>query len=165
MARTACFLVLLLGCAPEPAPRSIPVPASATPAAPDATPAAPDAAPAAPEPADAAPAPAPPDAAPAPAAAAPLPPGCLRQRQAFIYRCSGMPPGPGEPNATPTTVCDRCLVDADCREKKRGGKCVQVGGHPCVGPAHLECRYPSAACGGKICPEPVPSMPPSAPRR
>src|SRR5262245_10760171 len=55
-------------------------------------------------------APAPPDASTSPKTDAPAPPathGCLRQRKSFVYRCSGVPPRPGEPNSTPTLACDR----------------------------------------------------------
>ncbi len=92
----------------------------------------------------------------------PPPPGCMRQRTTFQYRCSGVPPGPGEPNGYEVAVCDLCLADADCAAKP-GGKCLEVGDSMCSEPRHLTCKYPDPACGGRICPEPVPVYPPSAP--
>jgi hypothetical protein len=88
--------------------------------------------------------------------------GCMRERETNVYPCSGVPPAEGEPNSYPAIACDRCLEDAHCTER-RGGRCVEVGDDMCNAPPRLECRYPSAACGGKICPEPEPQYPPSAP--
>jgi hypothetical protein len=93
---------------------------------------------------------------------APLPPGCMRQRTTHQYRCSGVPPGPGEANSYEVTVCDLCLSDADCAAKP-GGRCVTVGAHMCAEPQHLACKYPDPACGGQICPEPKLTAPPAAP--
>jgi hypothetical protein len=102
----------------------------------------------------------PPDAAPA--VVAPLPPGCMRQRKTHHYRCSGVPPGPGEANSREVLVCDLCLAHADCAAKP-GGECHEVGDSMCGPTRHLSCKYPDPACGGKICPEPRPIAPPSAP--
>lgn len=89
----------------------------------------------------------------------PLPPGCKRQRKTFVYNCTGMPPGDGESNTSPATVCDDCLGNADCTDKP-GGECLSVGDQMCTGPAHFVCKYPDPACGNKICPEPIVSPPP-----
>jgi hypothetical protein len=137
--------VLVLGCAPRAAPRET----GASPASPKP-----------PGETQAVTAGAPADAG----ATQALPPGCLRQRQAVQSRCSGAAPREGEPTSFPVTVCDRCLADSDCAEKP-GGKCVSVGGQACVGPQRFECRYPSPECGGRICPERPPPMPPSTPPR
>jgi hypothetical protein len=91
--------------------------------------------------------------------AGPLPAGCMRMRKTFVSRCSGQPPDPGEPSNTPTTVCDNCLTSADCTDQP-GGQCLQTGDQMCSGPAHLVCKYPDPACGGKICPERVVEPPP-----
>src|SRR5687767_2967402 len=81
-----------------------------------------------------------PDAAPSPVAPAPAP-GCMRQRQTFQYRCSGVPPGPGEANAWPVLTCDQCLADGDCSAQP-GGRCVSVGDNMCGPIEHLACKYP-----------------------
>jgi hypothetical protein len=139
------LLVALLGCGPGAAPRNQPSP---LPSGIDAAPAI-DAVAAI-------------DAAPATAASdAALPPGCRRQRLAHQGRCSGVAPRPGEPDGSEVRVCDECLADADC-QASAGGRCLNVDGHPCSGPARLACRYPSPACGGSICPERQLPYPPSA---
>jgi hypothetical protein len=87
---------------------------------------------------------------------APAQPRCLRKRPSFQLLCRGTM-RPGDPDRQPATACDTCLTDRDC--KGPGARCVPVGQVPCNGPARLECRVPSAECGGKICPEvasPVP---------
>jgi hypothetical protein len=86
----------------------------------------------------------------------------MRTRATHVYRCSGVPPGEGEPDSSPTTACDRCLDDSHCTAEA-GGACLSVGDDMCGGPRHLECRYPDPACGGKICPEREIPPPPSSP--
>ena len=52
-----------------------------------------------------------------------------------------------------------CLADGD-RTAQSGGKCLPVGDQMCGGPRHLECKYPSAQCGGQICEEREVAPPP-----
>ncbi|HUS29926.1 MAG TPA: hypothetical protein VMZ53_15580 [Kofleriaceae bacterium] len=93
---------------------------------------------------------------------APLPAGCKRMRQAYVSRCSGVPPGPREPNSSATTVCDECLAASDCTAQP-GGQCEQRGDNMCSGARRAVCLYPDPACGGGICAERVIPPPPSAP--
>jgi len=93
----------------------------------------------------------------------PIPPGsnCKRMHKVRQYPCSGRAPREGEQSSWLVTACDICLSDADCVDQP-GGKCLAVGSHSCGPPVHLVCRYPSPDCGGQICSEPAPRMPPSA---
>ena len=94
-----------------------------------------------------------------PAAKATQPtPGCMRERTTSTNDCTGVERPPYQ-----TTACDRCIVDGDCTETP-GGKCTTVGDNMCAGPHRFECRYPSAACGGQICSEPVITPPPAMER-
>ena len=93
-------------------------------------------------------------ATPAPAAQ----PNCMRTRSVSVNECSGIERPPIQ-----TTACDRCLANTDCTAEP-GGICREVGDNMCAGPRRQECRYPSAACGGQVCPEPEPKAPPSMQR-
>jgi hypothetical protein len=80
-------------------------------------------------------------------------------RQTFVYNCSGVPPGPGESNSSPTTACDECLASTDCTAQP-GGQCEERGDQMCSGPRRFVCLYPDPACGNQICKERVVAPPP-----
>lgn len=82
----------------------------------------------------------------------------MRKRDVYMSPCSGVERAP-DPRRTPTPVCDECLSDNDCTDQP-GGICRNLGDDTCFGPRHLTCNYPSAACGGKVCPEPDYPQPP-----